>query len=52
MTVIRIHSDSEYLEFHMMTAGPGFPKFADGIKLTASYIYGQPSDNLLKKHAK
>jgi quinol monooxygenase YgiN len=49
LTVVHIHPDSASLEFHMEVAGPAFPKFTEFIKLSMIEIYGEPSDNLLKR---
>ena len=49
MTVVHVHSDSASLEFHMLVAGPLFPKFAAFIKLLRIDVFGSPSDHLVEQ---
>ena len=47
MTVLQVHPDSASMEFHMATAGPAFPQFADLVQMRSMDVYGRPSEDLL-----
>ncbi len=49
MTVIQVHPDSESMEFHMEAAASIFPRFSDLLTLFRIDIYGEPSDELIRR---
>ncbi len=49
MTVVQVHPDSASLEYHMEVAGSVVRQFAQLVSLEAIYIYGAPSEKLLKQ---
>jgi quinol monooxygenase YgiN len=49
MTVVHVHPDSSSLEYHMEVAGPAFRQFVELVTLSSIYIYGEPSEKLLKQ---
>jgi hypothetical protein len=49
MTVVHVHSGSASLEFHMLVAGPLFPKFTAFIRLLRIDVFGSPSDHLVEQ---
>lgn len=49
MTVVHMHADSASLEFHMDVAGPKFPPIGEFIALEAIDVYGQLSEDLVRR---
>jgi hypothetical protein len=49
MTVIQVHPDSESMELHMEVAASLFPRFSDLLTLLRIDIYGEPSDELVRR---
>lgn len=49
MTVVHVHRDAASLDEHLEVAGPKFPRFADFIELTGIEVYGEPSEEALRR---
>jgi hypothetical protein len=49
MTVVHVHPDSASLEYHLQVAGPVVRRFVELVTLSSIHIYGEPSENVLKR---
>lgn len=49
MTVIHVHADPASLDYHMEVGGPAFRRFADLLTLSSIRVYGEPSDETVRK---